>query len=176
MVDLKKTSVKLGTLAEKQEKLKKISYKIAYIEDRFSSIRRNLDWDIRRRNGIDQEMQEICRQLSDIERGLRSVSNFAGKAAREYEYAEDSLKRLLDRVDSNYKPSRSKEERERPKRPVKEFSNKAVEEVLSLVSIMGLINPWQIVSQIKHLKQVVGKEVNVNKERKPQADMPLLLV
>ena len=85
-------NVKTGNLRDNSGKLSNLGSKLRNIESRFTSIHHSLDYDVRRRDGIDRAMSNIGTQLDSISGGLKSIGVYLQNAATNYQKAEDRIK------------------------------------------------------------------------------------
>lgn len=88
-------TVKTKDLEKGGEELRRISSKVEQIEKQMASISRSLDWDVKSRNGIDREMQEINKELSSIKSTIYNSYKFLTDASKQYEEAERKLNKSL---------------------------------------------------------------------------------
>ena len=84
--------VKIGNLRDNSGKLNNLGNKLRSIESRFTSIRHSLDYDVRRRDGIDNAMSNIDTQLDSICRGMQNLGGYLQNAAANYQKVEDRIK------------------------------------------------------------------------------------
>lgn len=94
---MKNLAVELRQLDSEAGRIRAISNQISDIKNRFNGIKNTLDWDIRSKSYIDDNLRNVYRELDDLDDRLYQLGDVIRMAGQAYNQAETKLTReLLD--------------------------------------------------------------------------------
>ncbi len=91
-------AVKNEALRRYESDIKKLSQKIAAIENNLQTIKESLDYDIKCERNINGEFKKVCEDVDKNERNLNNIASFLSDVAKSYEDAEKKIKSDLDKI------------------------------------------------------------------------------